>query len=184
VKGHIRKRAERSRAVVLDLGPDPETGRRRQKWHTVHGTKRDAQRALASLLTELHEGRYVEPSQETLGSYLARWLADYARPNVADKTFVGYEINVRRHIVPHLGRQRLGRLKPSQIQGLYTALLASGLSNKTVRYIHQTLHVALKHAVKWGHLAVNPSDSVEPPRVTPRELTVWRSTASRDSAER
>ena len=46
MKGHIRKRGDKSWAVVLDLGRD-ETGKRRQKWHTVRGTKKDAERELA-----------------------------------------------------------------------------------------------------------------------------------------
>ena len=41
--GHIRRRGKGSWAIVLNLGRDAN-GKRRQKWHTVHGTKRDAQK--------------------------------------------------------------------------------------------------------------------------------------------
>ena len=78
MKGHIRQRGPQSWAVVLDLGRDA-SGKRRQKWHTVRGSKKDAQRDLARLLHEINTGAYVEPSRMTLGEYLDRWLDDYAR---------------------------------------------------------------------------------------------------------
>ena len=82
MKGHIRQRGEKSWAIVLDLGRDAE-GKRRQKWHTVRGRKKDAERELARLLHEINTGAYVEPSRMTLSDYLDRWLEDYARPNVS-----------------------------------------------------------------------------------------------------
>ncbi len=55
-RGHIRRRAKSSWTVVLSLGNDPMTGKRRQKWITVRGTKRDAEAELARLLTEYERG--------------------------------------------------------------------------------------------------------------------------------
>ena len=51
MKGHIRKRGKSSWAVVLYLGRDA-AGKERHKWHSVRGTRRDAQRELARLLHE------------------------------------------------------------------------------------------------------------------------------------
>lgn len=172
MKGHIRKRGDRSWAVIIELGRDPETGKRRQKWHTVKGTKRDAEKELARLVNALNTGRYVAPSKLTLADYLQQWLTDYAGPNTAPRTRQGYEINIRRHIVPCLGRTELAKLKPVQIQGLYTRLLAGGLSPKTIRYVHTTLHGALKRAVQWDLLPRNPAEAVEPPKLVRHELTV------------
>lgn len=181
MKGHLRRRGERSWAIVLDLGPDPVTGRRRQKWHTVQGTKRDAQRRLTELLKELQDGAYVEPSSETLGAYLARWLRDYAKPSLRQTTYESYESVARIHIVPAIGHLRLDRLKPTHLQQLYASRLAGGradgreggLSPRTVRYMHAIIREALKHAVKWGLLARNVADAVDPPRMARQELQAW-----------
>ena len=59
MKGHIRKRGRSSWAVVLDLGRDAD-GKRRQKWHSVRGTRKDAQRELARLLNQINTGAYIE----------------------------------------------------------------------------------------------------------------------------
>ena len=60
MKGHIRQRSKGSWSIVIDTGRDPETGKRRQQWHTVRGTKRDAERALREMLHSLEVGSYVK----------------------------------------------------------------------------------------------------------------------------
>ena len=86
MKGHIRQRGKKSWSVVIPLGRDPVTGQKKDKWHTVRGTKRDAQRECARLINALNEGTYQEPSKLTVAGYLEQWL-DHVRPNVAAKTF-------------------------------------------------------------------------------------------------
>ncbi|MBE3588013.1 MAG: hypothetical protein IMW93_05575 [Thermoanaerobacteraceae bacterium] len=74
MKGHIRKRGKNSWAAV-ELPRDPETGKHRQKWVTIQGTKKDAERELAKLLAETYEsGVGTAPARLTLGEYLDRWL--------------------------------------------------------------------------------------------------------------
>ncbi len=125
MKGHIRKRGTRSWAVVMDLGRDGE-GRRRQKWHAVQGTKKDAERELARLLHALNTGDYVEPSKMAVSEYLARWLTDYAKTNVAAKTYERYEEIIRNHLVPALGHHKLPRVQPLHIQEYYGKALDEG----------------------------------------------------------
>jgi len=171
MKGHIRKQSEHSWAVVVDLPRDPATGKRRQKWITVRGTKRDAQKVLAEVLAELGRGAYAEPSRTTLADYLDQWLEQYAQPSVAPRTYDNYRWNVA-HIKRHLGQVPLADLRPAQIQGMYAALLESGLAPKTVHLVHGTLRLALKHAVRWELIPRNPVEQVEPPRVERPEITV------------
>jgi integrase len=176
MRGHIRQRSPKSWASVLDLGPDA-TGKRRQKWHTVRGGKKDAQRELARLLHEINTGAYVEPSRMTLSDYLDRWLDDYARPNVSAKTFERYEEIARLHLKPALGHHPLSKLQPLHIARYYSEALAygrkdgrGGLSARSVLHHHRVLRAALHQAVKWLLLPRNPADAVEPPRPKHREM--------------
>ena len=43
MKGHVRKRSRTSWAIVLELEPGAD-GKRRQKWHSVKGNRKDAER--------------------------------------------------------------------------------------------------------------------------------------------
>jgi hypothetical protein len=47
MRGHIRKRGKQSYSIVVDIGRDPMTGRRRHKWIPAGRTRRDADRKLA-----------------------------------------------------------------------------------------------------------------------------------------
>ena len=50
MKGHIKKRSKDSWSVIIELQRDYITGKRRQKWYTVKGTKRDANKFLMEML--------------------------------------------------------------------------------------------------------------------------------------
>jgi integrase len=170
MKGHIVKRSDTSWSLVFDLGVTPE-GKRKQKWVTVKGTRRDAEKELTRLLHELDSGSYVDPSKQTVAQYLQYWLDNYARTNVTGKTFDGYYEIATLHLVPALGRHRLSELKPAHIQAYYTRALTSGrrqkaggLSARSVLHHHRVLRNALQQAVKWQMLARNPADAVVPPR--------------------
>jgi hypothetical protein len=70
VKGHIRRRGERSRELKFDAGRDPFTGRRLTRYASFKGTKREAQVKLAGLITAVDDGSYVEPSKITIGDFV------------------------------------------------------------------------------------------------------------------
>jgi integrase len=85
-------------------------------------------------------------------------------------THQSYGSLVRLHICPTLGRTKLAALAPAHVQSLYRAKLDEGLSPKTVKYIHTTLHRALKQAVRWGLVPRNVAAEVDPPKVRPPEM--------------
>lgn len=178
MQGHIRQRGKNSWAVVLDVGIKPD-GRRNTKWHSVKGTREDAERERVRLLHELNIGSYVEPAHETVAAFLRRWLDDYARMKVSAKTFERYQEIVDKQLVPALGHYRLAKLRPPHVQSYYAKALSDGrrdgkggLSAQTVLHHHRVLREALNRAVKWGLLAVNPADAVEPPRPARKETRV------------
>jgi integrase len=177
MKGHIRKRSQNSWAIILDLGRD-EHGRRKQKWHSVRGTKRDAERELARLVNEINTGDYVEPSRMSVREFLDRWVRDYVERAVSPKTAERYKEIVDSNIKPAIGGYALSKLKPLHIQSFYTEALTTGrkdkkggLSAQTVLHIHRVLHKALGQGVKWQLLPRNPADAVETPRPERKRMT-------------
>jgi integrase len=157
--------------VVVDLGNDPVTGKRRQRKKTFM-TKREAQAGLAGWLAEIDKGTVVERSAQTLGDLMTFWLRTH-RPNVRAKTYAGYEDTVRLHILPTLGAVRVQKLTPSMLQGFYNDKLAAGCGARTLRLCHIHISQALNLAVKQGLVARNVADSVTPPRYTPKEMATW-----------
>ena len=167
--GVIRKRAKRSWEVRVEMGRDPATGKRRFRYRSVKGTKRDAERALTELLHRRDQGTDIAPSKITLAPYLQAWLSDYAAVTVAPSTLERYGQLVRR-LTALLGSVRLQELRPDQIQAAYASLRADGLAARTVLHHHRVLREALQHALRWQLIVRNPADVVTPPRPEAREM--------------
>ena len=170
MKGHIRERSPGHWAIVLDLR-DPETGKRRRKWHNFTGTKREAQVECARRVAELAVGAYVEPKATTLASFFERWL-EHVRTQVSRRTFERYSELARKNITPLLGNTPLSKLQPVSISRAYAKALSvgrrdgrGGLSPRTVHHMHRILRQALQQALRWQILPRNPADMVKPPRV-------------------
>ena len=178
MKGHIRERSPGRWAVVLETR-DPETGKRKRRWHSFRGTKREAQIECARLISELQNGTYIEPNKSSLAQFLDHWLKD-VKPRVSPKTFERYEQVCLKNIAPLLGVVPLRRLRPAQITAAYGRALESGrrkgkggLSARTVHHMHVILKGALAQAVKWEMLVRNPAAAVNPPRVTRPLLSTY-----------
>jgi integrase len=170
MKGSIRERSPGHWAVILDQR-DPATGKRKRKWHSFEGTKRQAQIECSRLITAMSGGTYLEPNKITLAVFLSRWL-DHIKSQVSPKSHERYSGIGNQNIIPALGAVLLTKLKPAQISAAYSEALTSGrrdnsggLSPRTVGHMHRVLKQALGQAVRWELLNRNPADAVDPPKV-------------------
>jgi integrase len=170
MKGHVRERSPGRWAIVLDI-QDATTGKRKRKWHSFAGTKRQAQIECARLISELQGGTYLEPSKTTLAQFFEYWLA-HIQSQVSPRTFERYGEICRKNIVPALGAVLLSKLRPTQISEFYAKALAGGrrdgkggLAPATVIYMHRLIKKAAAQAVRWEMLSFNPADAVDPPKI-------------------
>jgi hypothetical protein len=124
MKGHIRERSPGHWAIILDQR-DPATGKRKRKWHSFEGTKRQAQAECARLITETKNGTYVQPSKVTVSQFFDRWLK-HIKPNVSPRTFERYEQIAKKNIAPLLGAKAITHLLPIDISGAYATALETG----------------------------------------------------------
>ena len=68
MQGHVRQARRKDGTiikgtydVVIDIGRDPVSGRRRQKWKRIHGWK-EAHQYLREKIRELEQGTYARVS--------------------------------------------------------------------------------------------------------------------------
>lgn len=80
--------------------------------------------------------------------------------------------DIRNHLSPNLGVEMLTKVTPSDVQGMEAAMLAKGLSPRSVQHAHRVLSEAYKHAIAMGLAWQNPCSSVRPPRQVRPELTI------------
>jgi integrase len=155
--------------AVLDLGW--REGKRSRKY--FYGTTRDrVARKLARALAQHQQGFEFANERLTVEQFLGRWL-EAKRGTVGSGTWRRYEELVRLHVNPRIGRHRLARLKPDQLQHFYSELQASR-SSATVLKVHRMLHSAFKLAVRWNAMPLNVTELVlAPPTRQRHEFTTF-----------
>jgi hypothetical protein len=138
VKGSLKERSPGHWAIILDIN-DPQTGKRRRKWHSFKGTKKEARIECSRLITEMAAGAYVEHDKKSLNEFLDTWERDWMATNVSPKTGERYAQLLRTCVRPHLGNKRMQSIRAEDLNQLY-AELHERLAARTVRHVHRLLH--------------------------------------------
>lgn len=134
-------------------------------------TRQAVQRKLTTALHDLEQGLPLVAERQSFEAYMASWL-EMIRPTIKASTLQRYSEQVRIHLIPTLGKTKVARLTPAQVQRLYSEKLEAGLSPTTVNHLHSVLHRALKDALRLGLVPRNIADAVTPPRETRHEMHV------------
>ncbi len=103
---------------------------------------------------------YNYDSKQTLTEYLDGWIEEYGKANLRPNTIRGYRSNITNHIIPHLGQIQLRNLTSPMINTMVLAIIDSGLSENSAKYVHRTLSVALECALKNRYIDYNPAKSI------------------------
>ncbi len=120
-------------------------------------SRAEADAALADLLKTAAATPPMMRERSTVGGFLLSWLETTARPTVRASTYISYAGIVHQHLIPELGRIRLARLAPQDVQALLDRKLACGLSARRVDYLRGVLQRALNQAIRRGLLVRNPA---------------------------
>lgn len=170
-QGHIRLRKGvkgDTWEVRAYAGRHPETGKKRYVTRTVRGGKRDAQRVLTQLLGDIDRGAYGGPDV-TMVDLFQRWQ-ESAWADWSPSTSAAYDVYLRCHIVPALGRTMVRDLRTADLDALYGRLRSKGLAPASVAKAHNIIRRALAQAVRWGWIQANPADHARRPRLEAAEL--------------
>ncbi|BFH66202.1 site-specific integrase [Paenibacillus dendritiformis] len=173
MRGHIAKKGNKY-YIVIDMDRDEVTGKRKQKWLSGYDKKREAERALPSILSAFIDGSYVEPTKKTFGEIMGKWLQD-KKTSVKHGTWKSYKWLVETHITPKLGRVQMTKLKPEHLHTFYheTLLQKEKLSVGTIKKAHVLIMDALNRAVTWGEISRNVAETVELPQGKKAKFEVW-----------
>jgi len=187
-RGTIRARGKSGKSweIKFDAGTLPN-GRRDTRYHTAHGTKRDAQKRLTELLAELDKGTLVDPNKTTVKEWFESWRGPAPEPGKEPVLPAGlkslkvaerYRQLAADQVFPHLGTMALQKLKPIHVENLHKTLLERGgktgkpLAARTVGHVHRLLHRGLERAVRVEILTRNVASGVSPPPVEDGEVEI------------
>ena len=165
-EGSVFRRRDGRFVAAITLGYDG-AGRRQRKT-AVASSKREANQRLAELQRAAEQGLALD--DPTVGEYLQRWLNESARPRLRPRTYSGYASIVNGHLVPGLGRIKLRKLTPADVDIHLRRTAEAGLSSRTLQYHRAVLRAALSQAERWGLVSRNVARLVTLPPVRQREL--------------
>jgi integrase len=179
-EGSITELADGRWQARLNLGY--VNGKRARK--AFYGkTKGEALAKLRAAQADVQRGLPLANEQLTVAAHLEDWLATTVKPNRRAKTYRSYEQNVRLYLIPALGRHKLAKLEPRQVQAFLTAQRAEGLSANSVQRMRDVLRNALNQALEWGLVSRNVAKLVKVPRGEARETRVLTAAQARQFLE-
>jgi integrase len=169
--GSLRRRSDRKWELRVSTGRDPVKGRYRYVSRTVQGTRKEAEAALAALVTQVTDGAGGHSGTDaTVGELIDQWL-DLKRDTLSVTTWEGYAGKARFRLIPALGQVRVRKLTVRDIDTFYLALARDEqLAASTIRQIHNVLTGSLAQAVRWGWRSDNPARLATLPSVRQREI--------------
>jgi integrase len=124
-----RRKDGRWEGAAYVLMPDGSYRRRR-----VYGqTDAEVRRKLTEIKAMSDQGVPAEATDWTVGRFLAYWLADVVKPACKPRTYQGYEVVIRVHLVPGLGKKKLNKLTGADVR-----LFLRRLANTCLCCLHGT----------------------------------------------
>ncbi|PTQ56103.1 MAG: Integrase [Candidatus Carbobacillus altaicus] len=170
----VRRRGPNVYQIVVDLGFDPVTGKRKRYYETFKGKRKEALEREREILMKVTDSpnTFEVPKDISVAEFLDDWLKEKANA-IRPSTLMSYEEQLKRYVIPYIGKTALEDLKAQHLVRLYEHMQESGLSNRTIRYLHTILKQALDRAVAWNVATHNVVKTVVPPRDEGTTFRVW-----------
>jgi integrase len=172
--GSIRKQPNGSWLLRVYLGRD-DSGKVKHRSRTVQGSRRDAERELARMVTAQADApadweeinAVARPTSwgpaTTVNDAIAGWRLN-GWDDLSPTTSRRYEVIWRLHVKDTIGRRRIADLTPWDFERYFRTLKTQGQSQASVRYARAMLHRACRLARKWsGGALPNPVADTEMP---------------------
>lgn len=164
----------------------PTTSADRKRKQAYAKTYEQVREKYVELLRQSDQGIPVPDRRWTVGEYLDYWLEHVVAVERRPQTYTGYEVVVRRHLTPRLGRRRLDRLSAQHVWMFINQVRAMcfccergldetgeccavgqccgrQLSQRMVQFIHAVLRNALQNAVREEIITRNVAKLVRVP---------------------
>ncbi|MFF0287824.1 tyrosine-type recombinase/integrase [Streptomyces sp. NPDC005262] len=134
--------------------------------HLTRPTRKELVDEVRKLEKQRDQGSAQQPGKPwTVDKWLWHWVENIAKPAVSENTYDGYEVAVRVHLVPGIGKHRIDRLEPEHLESLYRRMQKNGSKASTAHQAHRTARTALGEAARRGHATKNAVALAKPPRM-------------------
>ncbi|MGK5737233.1 tyrosine-type recombinase/integrase [Micromonospora sp. URMC 103] len=148
--------------AYVTVGSKPN-GRADQR-HVRRKTKDEAVARVDELLAQRRTGAVTKAGRApTVQAWMEVYLADVAPRRCNPATLYDYRSKCRNWIYPHLGKTRLDKLKPEQLDAMYLAMERQGKASSHALKVHRIMTRALEVALRRGMVARNVAKLIDAP---------------------
>lgn len=179
VKNNIPGVYKRGRTWTVHIHWSDHNGNSQQHKRGGFKTASEANKYRTKYLSEIHSGKRLGSSKIKLSDYLTNEWLPQRKPDLKASTYASYVQSVNTHIIPNLGNCKLEELTARKVELVFRSLQKGSddrpaLSAKTVKNIAGVLNRAVRDAVRWGHIAMNPIADVKKPSGKSPEMAAWQ----------
>jgi integrase len=160
----LGKPVKNSWQLVLNLGNDPITKKRKQACRHFRGNKTDARRALEEFRREIESGLKLDADTVTFGEYARQWMESRQASGRLAESTIQHNSYTLKHLLKHLDHIRLADIDSTAVRNLYNALNASGVGDSGKRHASIMLNQILEQAMNDDIILRNPCSRVEAPK--------------------
>lgn len=136
-----------------------------KSYSVIGNNQEEVQAKLFKIKYPLSFAESIKPEEMTVAQFVEQWRGTYTR-DIKKSTMQRYDLDIRLRIIPLIGDCKLSELKPVQITQLYNWVQDQGLSHKSIKNLHGTLHRILQDAVDNEYMPKNVADRAKIPKAT------------------
>ncbi|MEV2907737.1 site-specific integrase [Paenibacillus larvae] len=148
----------------MDVGTNPNTGKRKQKKKGGFKTKQEAQEAAALLVAELSQGTYVEEKNYTFEDYAREWLLEYQSTGTVKISTVRIREYDVKLLLPYLAKLKISNITTKQFQYVLLDLHDKGYSYNSIVSVRQTGRMIFQRAIELKIIKNDPTLYATVPR--------------------
>lgn len=149
-------------AYRVDIGIDPITGKRKQKYASGFPTQKKAQLAAAQVTIEVSGNSYVPDNMVTFEKFAEEWAVIYAES--VKPSSLRVRLDQAKVLNRFMGKMKLQDITRRFYQKTISSLSAEGFAQNTLVGIHATARMIFRKAMEFDIITDNPTDFVKPPK--------------------
>lgn len=120
------------------------------------------ERELDKFIESVQNGENINCNIDFL-SFSQKWLDNYAKPNLRERTVQGYKDYLNLRLVPYFGNMKISDIQLYDIQRFVNSLTTE-LSSETIKKYKNCLSNIFNCAVRWNFLKYNPCTGIIIPK--------------------
>ena len=151
-------------SYIVDIGVDPQTGKRKQEKKGGFKTKGAAQLACGKIIQGVEQGTFIKESEITFKEFSKEWLISYENSGEVKESTVRMRKAAIHRFLPYLAQIKLKNVTRKRYQDALNSLKENGFAKNTLIGAHVTGRMIFKKAIEYKIIKADPTQYATVPK--------------------